>query len=71
MARLGAVYDAPQVRADLVGATLVDRVAGEALLLEQGLARLDIGAGELRADRRNVDGGRRGGRLCRRIVGDR
>ncbi len=60
MARLLAADDAPEVRADLVGATLVDGVAGKALLLEQGLALVDAGVLEFGADRREFRG-RRGG----------
>ena len=60
MAGLLAADDTPEVRANLVGAALVDRVAGEALLLEQRLALVDVGILEFGTDRRQF-GGRRGG----------
>src|SRR5690606_16226095 len=45
----GTVHDAPEVRADLVGTSLVVRVAGGATL-EDSLALVDVGRGEHRLD---------------------
>jgi hypothetical protein len=50
MRRHRAVDDAPEVRADLVGATLLDRMAGRALLLD-GLAGGSIGGCQQHRDR--------------------
>ena len=70
VARLLAADDVPLVRADLVRSALVDGMAGEALLHEDRLAGLDIGAGEQGTDRREFLRRRGGHRRCRRLVGD-
>jgi hypothetical protein len=66
MRALRPLDDAVQVGTDLVGAALLEVVAGVAGL-GAGLALLDVGAGEADGDRLDLGLGRRGGGLRLRL----